>query len=235
MSTQKPSVLIKDIDMNKITYLKAGKGGKLVYNYGTENDENIQEFKFSTNTMYSPFGINENQSKFSPHLEYSISASVNASEMDNAVATRESLELLDRRIEDIIKEKSGSLNLQDDYVYFSFYKNSGNYPKLIKFSFPRDTHGNFKTTVFDNDKKKIPLSDSNISDIFKKGSLFKISVINKKIWTYNGKVGTIWDIDQVKLIKNDDANQQRKNDNGNDDVSIEETNPTQINSCIMLD
>ena len=226
---QTPSVLIKDIDINKITFSKVGKGGKLVYNYGTENDEQKHEFKFSTNTMYSPFGINENQSKYSSHLEYSISASVNASDMENAVSTREILELIDHKIEDIIKEKSEVLNLQDDYSYFSFYKNSGNYPKLIKFSFPRDTHGNFKTTVFDDDKKKVPLSDSNISEIFKKGSLFRISAVNKKIWAFNGKVGTIWEIDQVKLIKGNEIN------NDDDNASVEETNPVKISTCIMLD
>lgn len=212
---------IKDIDIENVSMSKSGR----IYRLTTKDKEFMA---FTTNTMYSPFGINTNQNKYNPVLEYSISASINSSDTDFATDTRVALEALDGKIQQLVTDKRDDLNLPDDFIYTSFYKNSGNYPKLIKFNFTRDSHGNFKTVVFNSKKEKVVLNENNITDIFKKGSLFRVITNNKKIWSYNGKAGTIWDLDQILLVDKKEVIQ----DQGQD---IEETEPTKINECIMLD
>jgi hypothetical protein len=213
---------IKDIIIENVSIVKSGRTFRLSY----KAEDGTSDFlSFSTNTLYTPFGLNSNQSKFTPNLEYSITASVNASDTESAILTRTKLEALDKHIEDLVLSKKEDMKIDDDFCYTSFYKNSGNYPKLIKFNFVRDANGNFKTIVFDSNKQKIPITDSNIEEIFKRGTLFKAITINKKIWTFNSKVGTIWDLDQILLID------KKENMNENETIIL----PKVINECIMLD
>jgi hypothetical protein len=218
---------IKDLIIENVGFVKSGRTCKLTY---SKDGQDAKEFKFSTNTMYSPFGINSNQNKYNPNIDYSISCSINSSDTEFATITRDKFQDLDKKIEEIVMDKQQELSIKDEYIYNSFYKNSGNYPKLIKFNFQRDTHGNFKTLVFDSNKKKIALNESNIEELFKKGALFKVVAINKKIWYYADKVGTIWDLDQVLLVDKSD-----ENDSKQDSEENEVSDPTNINECIMLD
>jgi hypothetical protein len=215
---------IKDLNIENVSLSKTGRVYRL-----TDNKNEKEFLSFTTNTMYTPFGINTNQNKYNPNLEYSISASINASDTEFAVETRNSLELLDKKIQELVTKQKDDLKLEHDFAYTSFYKNSGNYPKLIKFNFTRDTHGNFKTILFNSNKEKIPLNETNIAEIFKKGSLFRAVTNNKKVWVYNGRVGTIWDLDQILLVDKSNC------DNDINSVEIEETEPNKIEECIMLD
>jgi uncharacterized protein YbaP (TraB family) len=69
----------------------------------------------------------------------------------------------------------------------------------MKLQLTRDRNGNFESFVFDEKKQKIPIDENNIEDILCKGKTFKTIIECVKVWYYDGKVGTIWKIVQLKL------------------------------------
>jgi hypothetical protein len=72
----------------------------------------------------------------------------------------------------------------------------------MKLQLPRDKNGNFESFIFDDQKEKIMLDSNNVSDIFSKGKVFKCIIECAKVWVYNGRIGSIWNVVQLKFTEN---------------------------------
>ena len=191
-----PVIDIEKFDPSLLSIGKSGRAFKLLYNK--------EPLQFCTSTMYSPFGVKSVNKEWSNFTEYYIYCSVNLSSTDSAVNFKNFLDKLNDSIGELSLTSVDTLkkpndNVPDEVVYSPFYKENGSYPKLIKAQLSRDRNGNFDSFVFDHAKTKIKLSDSNICDILSKGKIFKSIIECSKIWYYNGKVGSMWNIIQLKL------------------------------------
>lgn len=153
--------------------------------------------EFSTSILYTPFGINKNVNNYTHTNEYYINVSVNSIDTENAIKSREMLENLDKKIESLVRENLHLFKVDENWEYLSCYKNNSDYPKLIKLNFNRDKHGNFITHVFDSNREKILLDEENIEELFKKGASFKAIINCGKLWSYNNRIGSIWNINQL--------------------------------------
>jgi len=69
----------------------------------------------------------------------------------------------------------------------------------MRLQLSRDKNGNFESFIFDETKQKIKITENNIDTILSKGKCFKTIIECVKVWYYNGKVGSIWKIVQLKL------------------------------------
>jgi len=103
-------------------------------------------------------------------------------------------------------------NVKDsNFVYNNILRQNGNYPKLVKFNLPRDKNGNFESFIFDINKEKIPVSENNIEEILSKGKVFRAIIECVKVWVYNGKVGSIWKVVQLKFSEKELDNSVKNN------------------------
>ena len=178
---------ISQVDFSKFKIGKSGRALKLLY----DNDS----VSFCTSGLYTPFGVNQNVKDWSNFTEYAVECSLNQSTGEQATAFRDFLEKLDKTIESLLKDQ-----VPEGFVYYNILRdNSQNYPKKMKLQFPRDKNGNFQSFIFDTDKSKIMLDDSSIESVVSKGKVFKCIIECAKIWVYNGKAGSIWNINQLKF------------------------------------
>jgi hypothetical protein len=177
---------ITQADFSKFKIGKSGRALKLLY-----DNESVS---FCTSGLYTPFGVNQNVKDWSNFTEYSVECSLNQSTSEQATAFREFLERLDSTIENLLKDQ-----IPDGFVYYNILKESSNYPKRMRLQLPRDKNGNFQSFIFDTDKTKIMLDDSSIESVISKGKVFKCIIECAKIWVYNGKAGSIWNINQLKF------------------------------------
>lgn len=180
------------VDFTKFQLKKVGRGVKLVY------DKN--PFRIQTSSLYSPFPVKSVKKDWSRFQEYSIDCSLNQSQGTNAQAFREFIEKLDETIQNLVKNNLHLFtNCTSDFVYNPILRVNGTYPKLMKLQFKRDDLGNFTTFVFNEDKSKVVVTENNINEHFQKGKVFKCIIENSKLWCYNGKVGSIWNMHQVRF------------------------------------
>lgn len=175
---------INDIDWSKFVLVKSGKMLKVMY-----DKEGLQ---FCTSTLYSPFGVKSFMKTWSPFASYTMDCYVNNGE--NEVFDNFFIKL-EETIEKLVKEYDETSQLE----YQPIMRQNGSYPKLLKIQLPRDKNGNFECFVFDQDKKSIKVNDSNIEEVLCKKTSFKTIVKCSKVWIYNGKVGTTWDLVQLKV------------------------------------
>jgi hypothetical protein len=185
---------LKTIDKSKFKLGKVGRGVKLLY------DKN--PVQICTSTLYSPFGAKPIIKEWSNFTEYNLDCSLNQSNSENSVAFRESIETLDNIIKELVQNNLPLFNVQNensDFIYSSILRENGNYPKLMKLNLSRDKNGNFESFIFDIKKEKILLNESIVEEVLSRGKVFKSIIECVKVWHYNGKVGTIWKVVQLKF------------------------------------
>jgi hypothetical protein len=189
-------VNLDTLDNNNLKLGKSGRAVKLLY-----NKEPIQ---ICSSTLYTPFGVKSLNKEWSNYAEYNLDCSLNQSNSETSILFRNSIEKLDKIIEELVREntslfdsKNGTCN--DDFVYSPLLRENGSYPKLMRLQLSRDKNGNFESFIFDENKQKIKITENNIDTILSKGKCFKTIIECVKVWYYNGKVGSIWKIVQLKL------------------------------------
>lgn len=187
-----------DLDFSQLKIAKSGRNIKIIY-----NKEPVQ---IVTGKMYTPFGIKANQNNFSQFANYHLDCSLNQSNSDISVKYRESFEKLDTKIIELIQDNlqlfNANMNAEDiPNVYSRILRENKTYPKLMKISLPRDSKGNFESVIFDEHKNKILLEESTVENILCKGKIFKTIIECSKIWYYNGRFGTTWNLKQLKFME----------------------------------
>jgi hypothetical protein len=181
---------ITNVDWNAFGVCKSGKSYKLMYNK--------EPVKFCTSSLYSPFGVKSSIKEWSNFKDYYIDASLDQSALDSAKAFRDFLEKLDEKIKELVENNKELLGLTEVNIT-PILRENGAYPKLVKMQMTRDKLGNFSSFVFDAEKEKIKLDEGNIENHLCKGKLFKCILECARLWVYNGKVGTIWNVVQLKF------------------------------------
>lgn len=183
------------IDINTISWddLKLAKSGrtlKLIY-------EKIP-LSFCTAALYTPFGVKSVIKNWSNFTEYTMDVSIN--EISENQNFKEFLEKLDEKLKELIVDNNDlfkdPINIEN---YNYILKENKTFPKLIRLQLPRDKNGNFESFIFDENKNKIKIDDNNIKDILCKGTTFKCIIECSKLWIYEGRIGTIWNIKQLKF------------------------------------
>jgi small-conductance mechanosensitive channel len=223
---------IKDLDIDNVEIVKVKEDRRSFFTLCL----NELPLEFSTSILYTPFGINKNINNYTHNNEYSINISVNSSDQENATKSREMLEKLDEKIKNLINDNLDFFKVESKWEYMSCYKNNKDYPKLMKLNFNRDKNGNFITHVFDSNKEKILLNEENLEELFKKGSSFKAIINCAKVWSYNNRIGTIWNIKQLLIsppqtetVPGQGQMIESTTESGGNSVSAEPT------GCIMLE
>lgn len=217
----------KNIDDSLFKLAKSGRAVKLLY-----NKEPIQ---ICTSILYSPFGVKPIIKEWSNFTEYNLDCSLNQSNSENSVLFRETIERLDIIIQKLVKDNLNLFNAnQEDFVYNNILRVNGNYPKLIKFNLPRDKNGNFESFIFDINKDKISINENNIEEILSKGKVFRSIIECVKIWYYNGKVGSIWKIVQLKFSEKEPDNSIKSNAI-NTDFNTNNNDKANIYTQLMID
>jgi hypothetical protein len=176
-----------------------------------------QPFNLKTNTMYLPFGVNKFKKQWSNFEEYSIDCYVDSSTTDN-----EKYNELNDKIFNLVKENTQLFNIPDVSTLSNspFYRDNKSYPKLLKLQLPRDTNGNFTTQFFDDTGKIIIVDETNIEEILAKKVTIKTLITCSKVWVYQNKVGSIWNVLQIKLTP---KTTQEENDASEDSSDISHT------------
>lgn len=205
---------INDVDWSAFSLGKSGRSVKLLYNK--------TPFQFCTSLLYTPFGVKSNSKDWAKFDEYYLDCSLNQSTSEQSCNFREFVDNLDKKIVDLINENKDLLNIQStsEFMYNSILRENKNYPKLIKLQMPRDKNGNFDCFVFNSDKTKIKIDETNIEDVLVKGKIFKCIIECSKIWYFKEKVGSLWNIVQLKFAETPKIN---------DDIQIQNV----YNKCII--
>jgi hypothetical protein len=201
----------KTIDDSLFKLAKSGRAVKLLY-----GKEPVQ---ICTSTLYSPFGVKPNIKEWSNFTEYNLDCSLNQSNSENSKTFKETIEHLDEIIQQLVKDNLNLFNVNDEnFVYNNILRENKNYPKLIKFNLPRDRNGNFESFMFDIKKDKVPINENNIEDILCKGKIFRCIIECVKIWFYNGKVGSIWKVVQLKFSEKESEDNKTTDNNINSNI-----------------
>ena len=188
---------IDNIDWSLFKLAKSGRSVKLLY-----NKEPVQ---LCTAGLYTPFGVKSINKEWSTFTEFNIDCSLNQSSSETATVFRNTIEKLDQTIYNLVKENPDIFTttkgdrLSNNFTYTPILRENGNYPKLMKLQFTRDKNGNFDSFIFNEQKEKLKIDETNITEILTKGKLFKCIIECSKIWFYNDKIGSIWNIVQLKL------------------------------------
>jgi hypothetical protein len=193
-------VNITDIDFTKLKIGKTGRTVKVLY----ENNP----LQIVTTKMYTPFGVKVNNSDYSHFTNCHLDSSLNQNNSQASTEVRQVFEDLDQHIVELIKQNQnvfqqkdiGDIDFDNDNFYSPIFKGNSNYPKLMKISLPRDKNGNFDFVIFDENKQKVPINDSNVETVLAKGRIFKSIIECSKVWTYKGKIGTTWNIIQMRFV-----------------------------------
>lgn len=183
---------LNEIDLNKLQLAKSGRLVKLMYNK--------EPLQLVTGKLYSPFGVKVNPNNYSAFNNCHLDCSLNQNNSEVSVAYRNSLEKLDEKITELISNNTHLFNATNGFdtsMYSPVLRENKSYPKLMKISLPRDSKGNFTGVVFNEKKEKVQLNDNNISDTLPKGLVFKSILECGKVWYYNGRFGTTWNLVQL--------------------------------------
>lgn len=189
---------IDNIDITKFKLGKTGRAIKLLYDK--------EPVKLCTSSLITPFGVKSVNKDWSAFTEYYIDCSLNQSlsETSSSTAFKNAIDTLDDVIQKLVKENitlfnNKSENANEDFVYNKILRENNNYPKLMKMQLVRDKNGNFESFIFNENKEKIKIDEKNIEEVLAKRKIFKCIIECAKIWYYNGKVGSIWNINQLKF------------------------------------
>jgi hypothetical protein len=198
---------LQSIDWSLFRLAKSGRTIKLLY-----DKEAVQ---FCTSTLYTPFGVKSINKDWANFTEYNIDCSLNQASSETACRFREFLEKLDEKLLELVKGNASLFNNldADNVLYTNILKENGNYPKLVRLQLPRDKNGNFQSFLFDENKDKIKVEEKNIEALLTKGKTFRTIVECSKIWFYNGKVGSIWNIVQLRFNAVEYAKESNEDNN----------------------
>lgn len=195
---------INEINWDLLTLVKSGRAIKVMYDN--------KPLEFVTTILYSPFGVKSVKRDWSMFEDYSIDCSLhNEKTNTSSIEFNKFLQTLDTNIQRLCKDNWNILDTKssssyDNVTFIPMLKDNKTYPKLVKLNFSRDKNGNFTSFVFDEDKNKILINEDNIDEILTRGRRFRCIIECGKIWLYNDKVGTIWNINQLKLSSKSEAN-----------------------------
>jgi len=194
-------------NITKLSLTKSGKNIKLV--------NNKLDISLKTSELFLPFNLNKNRRHWMNYDEYSMDCYIN-----NDPTFSENLIKLDETIFNLSKENINLLGgtTTDDLGYSKMYRENKEYPKLLKLYFPRDNNGNFITHFFDENSKPIIVNERNIETILSKKSIFKTLITCSKVWFYQNKIGTTWNIVQLKLLTKESTPIKETTVNINDSV-----------------
>lgn len=169
--------------------------------------QNKQNLNINTQVLFMPFNLNKYKKQWTNMDEYSVDCYV------QDVACSEKLTQLDEFIFDLSKKNAQLFNVPNlnDASYSPMYRDNKTYPKLLKLYLPRDNNGNFTTQFFDEKSEKIIVDENNIETILTKKTMFKCIITCSKVWYYQNKIGSIWNIVQLKLVSNDKTNSSDNN------------------------
>jgi hypothetical protein len=212
-----------DLDLSKLKVAKSGRNIKVMY--GKE------PLQLVTGKMYTPFGAKSNQNSYSSFTNCHIDCSLNQSKSEASVKYRESIEALDRKIIELIQDNlnyfnTGNMTFQPEdipNIYSPMLRENKTYPKLMKIALPRDSKGNFECVIFDENKEKVLIEENNLEEVVCKGKIFKGIIECGKIWYYNGRFGTTWNLKQLKFIESAQV-----------DVDVEKEDRSQVYQNIMI-
>lgn len=200
----KTMINIDSIDWEKLKLVKSGRTVKLMYDK--------KPLSFCTSTLYSPFGVKSVMKEWATFAEYSIDCSLNQSSNDSAVTFKAFLDELDKRVTQMVQDNLNVFNnpksnvaIQSSIDYQPIMRENGSYPKLVRLQLNRDKNGNFTSFAFDESKNSIKIDEGNVADVLVKGKAFKAIIECSKLWFYNGKVGSIWNIEQLRFADSSKA------------------------------
>lgn len=200
---------IDNVNWDDFKLAKSGRSIRLLYNK--------EPLQFCTTSLYSPFGVKSSIKEWSNFTEYVLDCSLNQSNEDNAVNFKQFVDKLDKKIEELAKDNTElfktSRGFDGNFVYSPILRENGNYPKLLKMQLLRDRNGNFQSFVFDCNKEKIKLAENNIEEVLCKGKVFKCIIECTKVWFFNGRIGSTWNVVQLKF------NEKKIYENTNNDNS----------------
>ena len=202
-----------DLDLSKLKIAKSGRYIKVIYNK--------EPLQIVTGKLYTPFGVKINPNNYSNISTCYIDCSLNQSTSETSIKYRELLEILDNKIIELIKDSlhlfnTGNLNFDPEditNIYSPILRNNKTFPKLIKLMLPRDSKGNFESVIFDENKNKIIINEKSLEDVLCKGKIFRTIIECNKIWYYNGRFGTTWNIKQLKFVNNVPIDEIKGEDN----------------------
>lgn len=198
---------LQELSFNNLKLAKVGRNIKLL------NDK--QSLNINTNVLYMPFNLNKYKKQWSNIEEYSVDCYVQDNLCNNKLTE------FDNAIFDLVKGNSQLFGLSDlnDAVYSPMYRENKSYPKLLKLYLPRDSNGNFTTHFFDSESNKIIINEENIETILTKKTMFKCIITCTKVWCYQNKIGSIWEIVQLKLNENKDKDLNNSDNSDHSDMS----------------
>jgi hypothetical protein len=197
---------IENLNFNSLKLAKVGRVIKLI--------SDKQQFNLKTGSLYMPFNVSKFKKQWSNFEEYSVDCYVDSS-LNEPVKFTE----LNDKIFSLVKENTQLFNNIDIEILTNspFYRDNKTFPKLLKLQLPRDNNGNFTTQFFDENGEIIIIDENNIETILNKKTTFKAILTCSKVWVYGNKVGSIWNVLQIKLTKNN----QEKNEELSDELSDE--------------
>lgn len=182
---------IAKISWDSLKLAKAGRTIKLIYDK--------TPLEFCTSTLYTPFGVKSVIKTWSNFTEYTMDVSINE---QSGEEFKEFLEKLDEKLKELIVDNNDLFKDPVDIANYNYIlKENKTFPKLMRLQLPRDKNGNFESFIFDENKNKVKIDDDNIKVILCKGASFKCIVECAKLWVYDGKIGSIWNIKQLKFTE----------------------------------
>lgn len=187
---------LQNINIEALRLGKSGRAVKLLYNK--------EPMQICTSTLFCPFGVKSVLKEWSDFAEYNVDCFINNSKTDISINFKKSMENFDETIKKLVKDNIGLFSSKtetanDAFTYTPILRENGSYPKLMRLQLSRDKNGNFESFLFDETKTKITINESNIETHLCKGKMFKTIIECVKVWYYNGKVGSIWKIVQLKF------------------------------------
>ena len=205
------AVDLQTLDIKNLKLGKSGRAVKLLYDK--------QPLQLCTSTMYIPFGVKFSVKEWTNYPEYYLDCFLNNSKSDISINFKECIGRLDSMISDLVKQNLTLFNSKtesprSDFDYSPILRENGQYPKLMRLQVSRDRNGNFESFIFDENKQKVPIDENNIESILCKGKTFKTIIECVKVWYYNGKVGSIWKIVQLKFSERTVSNEPEENNTG---------------------
>lgn len=209
-----------DLDVSKLKLAKSGRSIKIIYDK--------EPLQIVTGKLYTPFGVKIVSNNYSAFSTCYIDCSLNQSTSETSIKYRELLETLDNKIIDLIKDSlhlfnTGNLNFEPEdiaNIYSPMLRNNKTFPKLMKLMLSRDSKGNFESVIFDENKDKIIINEKSLEDVLCKGKIFKTIIECNKIWYYNGRFGTTWNIKQLKFVNNIPIDENTTDNNTNTNNNI---------------
>lgn len=163
--------------------VKSGKSIRVI------DTETRKPLRVTSKELYLPFGVSSWENQYSKFQDYSLQTYVNIDP---------EFEKYCEELDEKVKSLCLSSPLFENGEYKSLLKQNKDFPRLFKINLPRDRFGNFDFVVFDKDLNKIMVTEDNVEYIFCKKRTFTCIFESCKVWQYNGSIGTIWNLVQVK-------------------------------------